>query len=229
MAIFIGRNIEDHSRLWLIKNKIDFIEQPLIHIQLVKPNYSFFAKIAKQKKHWIITSQWAAKWLQLYHSTIGFKSDDSVFCLSKKQATIVGEFAEVVFVSQEKNFRALTKLLYNENGLKIFLKGNRASNTFGLDLIEVEVYQNSLTRPMLEKEFETYLFFSPSGIESFIQGGNTLPDYSTIITIGETTAEKARSKFSNAAVVSPRQDELKMIQLATCVKNREQLNSIENN
>lgn len=214
MAIFIGRNIEEESKDWLKLNRVDYLEKALIYIQLNDPDYSFFEKIAGQQKQWIVTSKWAAKWLSLNQSSIGFTSDDSVFCLSKKQANIISEFSDLVFVSSEKNSSSLSEMLHNREGLKIFLKGNLSLKVLGAKIVEVEVYQNNLTKPAVENEFDAYLFFSPSGIESFIQGGNTLPEYSTIITIGETTAEKARGQFANPVIVSPQQGELEMIQFA---------------
>lgn len=226
MAIFIGRNIEDESRAWLSEQQVDYVEQPLIEIQLNAPDYSFFQKIAKQQKYWIITSNWAAKWLRLYHATVGFQAVDSVFCISEKQAKIIHEFSDFVFVSDEKNSKSLSELLHNKSGLKIFLKSNRSLEASGLKIVEVEVYQNTLVKPYVENEFETYLFFSPSGIESFIEGGNTIPTYSKIIAIGETTAHKAKAGFENEVLVSTEQSELATIQKAVSVLKEKEINLV---
>ena len=226
MAIFIGRNIEEKTKAWLHEHQIEFIEKPLIDIQLMEPDYAFFYKIKTQKKQWIVTSKWAAKWLQLHHGAIGFQSGDSVCCISELQADIVRKFSDSVFVSKEKNSKSLSELLHCKGGLKIFLKGNRSLEASGLEMLEVEVYHNHLMKPLVEKEFETYLFFSPSGIESFIQAGNIVTDDAKIITIGATTAKKAKTEFENEVIVSEKQTEFGMVKLAYSVLKESELNTI---
>lgn len=229
MAISISRNIEESSKEWLTQSQVGYLSQPLIDIQLLAPDYSFFQKIAEQKKQWIVSSKWAVKWLMIHHQKIGLKLNDTVFCLSEKQANSLSEIASNVQLAEEKNTVSLSKLLQqkSKNELKIFLKGNRSLQIPVEGVMELDVYENSLLKPTVEKEFDAYLFFSPSGIESFIQGGNTIPEYSTIIAIGETTAQKARTEFSNIIHVSPKQSELEMIQFATAVLNRKQLNEVK--
>lgn len=226
MAIFIGRNITDESKAWLRERQVDYVEQPLINIQLNEPDSAFFQKIAKHTKNWIITSNWAAIWLQQHYKTIGFKRIDVVFCLSEKQATTIREFSNAVFVSKEKSLNSLSELLKQEKTHKlcICLKGNRSLKASGLEIIEVEVYENILIKPFVENEFDAYLFFSPSGIESFIQGGNSIPADSKIITIGETTARKAKEEFATEVQVSTVQSELATIQKAVSVLKEKEIN-----
>lgn len=222
MTIFIGRNIEERSKIWLRQRRVDYVAQPLIDVQLNVPDYSFFHKIEARKKQWFITSRWAAKWLNIHYSNIGFSSNDSVFCLSEKQAEIIRGFSDAVFISKERNSKSLSDLLFDTKGLKIFLRGNRSLEASGLEIIEVEVYQNSLTKATVGNDFGAYLFFSPSGIESFIQGKNVVSEHSIIITIGETTARKARAEFPNEVFVSVEQSEWAMVKLAVTVLNKEE-------
>lgn len=216
MAIFIGRNIAEESKVWLHEHRIDFVEQALIDIQLIEPDFAFFQKIAGYEKLWIITSKWAALWLQLHHKSVGFYSADSVFCLSEKQANVIRTFTDAVLISKEKNLQSLSGLVQQQkqNKLCVCLKGNRSLKASGLESVEVEVYQNNLTRPVLENEFEAYLFFSPSAIDSFVQGGNQVSENARIIVIGETTARKAKTVFGEGVIVSEEQSELATIQTA---------------
>ncbi|MDP3313739.1 hydroxymethylbilane synthase [Lutibacter sp.] len=63
---------------------------------------------------------------------------------------------------------------------------------------EIECYQTSLTPRKLEDRFKGILFFSPSGIESFLEM-NT-PANQVAFCIGETTAFEAKKHFKNVEV-----------------------------
>lgn len=159
---------------------------------------------------------------------MGFQSADSIFCLSEKQAAIIRKFSDAVFVSKEKNIQSLSELVQQkkQNKLCLFLKGNRSLSVSGLEIIEVDVYQNTLLKPKEVNEFEVYLFFSPSGIDSFIQGGNLISENTSIVTIGETTAQKAKTVFENQIIVSDEQSELATIQKAVSVLKESVINLV---
>lgn len=216
MAIFIGRNIEEKSKAWLDNQRIDYHEQALIDIQLLEPDFALFRKIEKYPKNWIVTSKWAAQWLRKYYQEIEFSNNDTLFCLSDKQAGILADFKNETFVSSEPNLKSLSKLVQQkkQHKLCVCLKGNRSLKASGLETVEVEVYENSLTKPSLENQFDAYLFFSPSGIESFVRGGNEISKNATVVVIGQTTAQKAEVTFQNQLVVSAQQNELITIQTA---------------
>ncbi len=70
-----------------------------------------------------------------------------------------------------------------------------------IHLAEIEVYKSVLNRKTFLQEFEGIMFFSPSGVESFITK-NEIKD-SVAFCIGTTTASKAR-KYSKNIIIATR-------------------------
>jgi len=222
-AIFIGRQLTTVTKDWLNKKKVAYKEQALIDITLTSVKDTHWSRLPSSRKSWIVTSQWSALWLAQYHQEIGFTPNDKLYCLSKKQAKTLDGLAAQCFVAQQSGVSSLVQKIKEKNTgeVIIYLKGNRS-----LKLIEDElrlptytvktmkVYNNTLLPVQLSKEFAAYLFFSPSGIQSFIEANNELPHRASIFTIGPTTGHKAKSTFSNPVYESSSQDELEFIKSA---------------
>ncbi|MFD2100320.1 uroporphyrinogen-III synthase [Flagellimonas iocasae] len=64
---------------------------------------------------------------------------------------------------------------------------------------EVEVYQTHLNAKQFSRNFDGLLFYSPSGVRSYIQANRIAGE--SIFCIGETTAAEA-SKYSNQIIVA---------------------------
>lgn len=226
MTLFIGRKIEEATKVCLQNKQVDYAAEPLIDIELIMPDIAFFQKIAGYHKNWIITSQWAAKWFKLYFKEVGFTSADSVFCLSEKQAQIIAECSNSIYVANKLNVKSLSQLVQQKASgkLNVCLKGNCSLPATGFEFVDVEVYQNHALQATISGGYSVYVFFSPSGIESFLQGGNKIAKNAKVVAIGNTTAQKARASFQNQVLVSEEQNELSTIQ--TAVKHLQQ--KIEN-
>ena len=67
-----------------------------------------------------------------------------------------------------------------------------------INVQEIECYKTSFTPKKIEHKFRGILFYSPSGIESFLKE-NTASD-TTVFCIGETTATEAKKYFKNIIV-----------------------------
>jgi uroporphyrinogen-III synthase len=63
---------------------------------------------------------------------------------------------------------------------------------------EVMVYETHLNPRTFEKQFQCVLFFSPSGVQSFVQANSTSD--ALALCIGETTADEARKHFTRVLV-----------------------------
>ena len=63
---------------------------------------------------------------------------------------------------------------------------------------EIETYQTQLTPRKIEEKFKAILFYSPSGIESYLKE-NTANEI-VAFCIGETTASAAKEHFKNVEV-----------------------------
>ncbi len=216
MAIFIGRKLEEASRKWLLQQEVAFSEEPMIEVQLLDVDASVFSKIVLLDKSWIVTSKHAALWLLAHHAEIGFRSADTVFCISDKQAAILIRITQSIVIAGEKNSESLVQEVKSQKqtSVSVYLRGNRSLQLKGLDPFDVEVYHTSLLKPKVEGSFSSYLFFSSSGVESFVEGNNQISEQAKIIVIGETTAQYARNAFANEVITSANASEIEMLEMA---------------
>lgn len=129
------------------------------------------------------------------------------------KAVCVGEKTKLLL--QKNNFEVLATCENAENLSQIiitnykfysflFLSGNLRRTTLPEQLIknkidykEIEIYRTILKPKKFKNTFEGILFFSPSGVESFIQD-NSLSD-STAFCIGSTTMNEAK-KYTNRLI-----------------------------
>ncbi|MCL6524963.1 MAG: uroporphyrinogen-III synthase [Thermoflavifilum sp.] len=74
-------------------------------------------------------------------------------------------------------------------------------NRAGIALTEIIVYETQLTPKKLDRAFDGYAFFSPSGVESFFTI-NQLPRQAPCFAIGQTTAAALHS-YTSQVIVSP--------------------------
>ena len=222
-SIFIGRKIADETRNWLQENSVSFIDKPLIEIEFISPDFSLFNTLKNKSKSWAITSNQAAKWLKKYHAEIGLKSTDSIFCISQKQAENLSDLSSEITISKQNNAKSLAELVTKKCVGKtvVYLKSDKSLNTFqaeidseNIQLFETEVYRNLPVVQKLNADFDAWLFFSPSGIESFVDYGNIISESAIIFAIGNTTGNRAKQIFSNQVIESPIQEEKAFVEFA---------------
>jgi len=221
--LFIGRKISSETKTWLSGENIAFEEHQLIIIEFCEPDISLFSSFENKPKMWIISSQWAAKWLVKYQKEIGFKTTDSVICLSEKQKGICSGFAANISVSNQQNAVSLSKLAIEKycGEQVICLTGNLSMNngelemkSLGNQFQKTNVYRNSPLLKKVEGEFDVYLFFSPSGAISFSESGNKILASAAILAIGPTTAKSCEEIFGREILISEIQEELAAVQFA---------------
>lgn len=225
-ALFIGRKVSLESRNWLFENQVDFEEHPLIDFEYSNPDLSMLMAI-NGTKHFVVSSNRAANWLAAHYSEIGFSDSDSVFCLSGKQKSQILSFTENVLVSPLQNAASLAKFVVSQKtkATAVFLHGSESLDIipvelerFGINFINVEVYKNIRLKPEIKSEFDVYLFFSPSAVQSFVEGKNRIPEKAGIVAIGETTAATCHLCFANTIFIADVPDELAMIKYAAGIK-----------
>lgn len=227
-TLFIGRKVSIETKNWLLENQVDFEEHPLIDFEYSNPDLSMLTAI-NGPKHFVVTSNRAANWLASYYREAGFSGFDTVFCLSGKHKSQILSFTEKVLVSPFQNAASLAKLVVSQktNATVVFLHGSESLDIipaelerFGLSFLRVEVYKNIRLKPEITREFDVYLFFSPSAVQSFTDGKNRIPEKAGIVAIGETTAASCRLCFTNTIFVADVPDELVTIKLAARIKTK---------
>jgi len=159
--------------------------------------------------HFIFTSKNGVKsFLQHLADTPGLSiSEISCFCVGQKTKSFLEENGLKVIKMAENALELadfVVKRCKNENFLIFTGNRNRPElrNILHKENIvfeEVEVYQTTLVPQQFNSGFQAVLFYSPSGVESFVREneiGNT-----PVFCIGETTAKEAR-KYSQHVIVS---------------------------
>jgi uroporphyrinogen-III synthase len=226
-TFFIGREISSETKNWLNRQQVIFEKYPLIQIEFTNPDLSVVSAI-KNNRQFVVSSNQSAKWLAENYLAVGFSEHDAVFCLSEKQKQTLF-FTKKVFVSKEQNAASLAKLVLAQNNTEtvVSLHGNKTLDVFsteierfGLPFYTLEVYKNVPVNSKIEGEFNVYLFFSPSAVQSFVEGGNEIPDSSKIVAIGPTTAKTCRRFFGNRIFISEKQEELAVVKYAVQIQKQ---------
>ena len=163
-------------------------------------------EIKKEIENVIITSQNGVEALlnSFTKEEMNFKN---IFCVGRRTKKLIENRIGKV-VKAAKNAKSLAEYLSKDLAnkevtyfcsdvrldiLPAFLKTN------DIDVNEVEAYKTMLSPVKISDEFSGVLFYSPSGIESYLQKNNT---DKIAFCIGETTAKEARKYFENVQVAN---------------------------
>jgi uroporphyrinogen-III synthase len=136
---------------------------------------------------------------------------DVVFCVGSKTKQLLESFGGKVALIAN-NALELAELLAerftkkSESSKEIsWFCGNLRNNDLpqimaenGVLVTEYMVYQTQLTPVKVENNYDAILFFSPSGIESYLKKNK--PNSNPVICIGSTTATKAIEAFENVYI-----------------------------
>lgn len=167
--------------------QIKCIQDPRIAQQL--------QQLGNQKINAIITS---SNTLSCISKIINIQSLDwNYYLINGKTESLAKElFPKINIVASAKNATTLLQFLPINNQVKTYIFCGDQS----LDIIpnflnqenvvfeKIVVYENQSQPKEIKKDYEAYLFFSPSGVNSFFEK-NLLPKNSITIAIGGTTAK----------------------------------------
>ena len=206
-AQFLAHNI--------ICDKIPFIKTKE---SVTEEMCSFIVSLAQQKKAIIFTSAQAVSAV-----TNCFNKEQpewQIFCISGATRNAVKEyFGEDKISGFADDAVDLVKQIEKIEPQEIvFFCGNKRLDTLpvllsgkGFQLVECIVYETSLTPVIITKKYDAILFFSPSGVESYLKQNTILP--STILfSIGKTTAKALQLKANNKVIISAHPDKKILVQ-----------------
>lgn len=149
-------------------------------------------EIPKKPTHWVFSSQNAVRALSKEHSKIW--EGKTIFCVGEKTKRVL-EKKGLKVEKTAKNMRFLVDFIQkrHKNDCFLHLCGNRKLPDFGLGMQaknieynETIVYQTQLISRKQKPEPLGILFFSPSGVESYLSSNNI--GNSWCFCIGTTTA-----------------------------------------
>ncbi|NAY91535.1 uroporphyrinogen-III synthase [Muricauda sp. JGD-17] len=164
-------------------------------------------EIPLDNKNFIFTSKNAVK--AFLSSTKSLeKSPFRAFCVGSKTAHLLIENGLNV-VKMEENASNLASFISknHKNEAFLFLCGNLRRNELPEALLEnnirykeIEVYRTHLVPKAFNQEFDAILFFSPSGIKSYLS--KNVINNSMLFCIGDTTASEAKKHSNNISVAN---------------------------
>lgn len=154
----------------------------------------------------IFTSQNAAQSVLLHpkYSALKLKK---VFCVGMKTKALLEEngFNVEVYLDYASDLAEIITLIYSKESYTFF-SGNlrketlpKALKTAKVKFNEIQVYETTLTPQKIKTPVDGILFFSPSGIESYLKENKIKNEI--CFCIGETTAETLDKTTRNIIVV----------------------------
>ena len=155
----------------------------------------------------IFTSQNAAQSV-LLHPKSNELNSKNVFCVGLKTKALLEEngFNVIVYVDYASDLAEIITLIYS-NESYTFFSGNLRKETLPkalkeakITFNEIQVYETTLTPQKIKSPLEAILFFSPSGVESYLKE-NTIKK-ELCFCIGETTAEALVTKSKNILIAA---------------------------
>lgn len=179
---------------------------------------SWIVALAQEKKAIIFTS---AQAVSAVIDCLGNKKTEwQIFCISGATKKAVADFfgAEKI-VGIGDDAIELSKQIESIPAQEIvFFCGNKRLDILpvllsdkGFRVSECIVYETALTPVKLNKAYNAILFFSPSGVESYLSE-NEIPASAVLFSIGKTTAKALQQKVPNEVIISVKPDKHILVQ-----------------
>ena len=204
-----------NNSIQILSTKIlsDNQKQPLLeaNFSVIEANFiqtkSQDFELSEIQDNLIFTSQNAAQSVLLHPKSSELKSKN-VFCVGLKTKALLEEnnFNVTVYVDYASDLAEIITLIY-ANESYTFFSGNLRKETLPkalkeakIKFNEIQVYETSLTPQKVKVAVEAILFFSPSGVESYLKE-NTIKK-ELCFCIGETTADALPKTVKNIIIAA---------------------------
>jgi len=184
------------SQREIIRNtNIDLVEYNAISVEKQA------VKITEKIENAIITSQNAAQ--IIIESKIPI---NKVFCVGNKTTALLIENGYVVSKTAKNALELAQFIVKNhKNDSFVFFCGDKRRAELSNMLLESKIglteeilYKTTLNLQKFEEKFDGILFFSPSGVQSYVQENST--ENSIAFCIGSTTAKEVKKHTSNIII-----------------------------
>lgn len=199
IQILSTRKLSGEQKQALTDANLEVIDTDFIQTQ----NKSF--ELKDLNDNLIFTSQNAVHSI-LSHSKAEELKSKNVFCVGLKTKILLSEngFNVVAYTGYASDLAEIITLIYRNESFTFF-SGNLRRDTLPQSLKEAEVkfneiqvYDTSLTPQKIKTAVDAILFFSPSGVESYLKD-NTIKK-ETCFCIGETTADALHKITKNIII-----------------------------
>lgn len=196
----------DNKQLSLFKNSgINIIDVDFIKIKSLVFNTE---KLKNGSKNWIITSKNSIEIL-LDTFPIEFLNTISFYCVGDKTKSMIETNGLNVVVSKLTSKALGESILEKNNTLEfIFIAGSyrRAElpsilENNNIEFTEFIIYETILSPHKIEDSIDGILFYSPSGIKSYLLK-NIITSNQNLFCIGNTTAQEAKKHSQNINIAT---------------------------
>ena len=163
------------------------------------------------KDNLIFTSQNAVRSFLTHPQFEENKSDlqsKKAFCVGVKSKTILTDagFEVIAYADYASDLTEIICLIY-ANSSYTFFSGNLRKETLplalkntGIEFNEIEVYETQLKPHKIKETVDAILFFSPSGVESYLKDNPIKKEL--CFCIGETTAEALENNHIKNIIIA---------------------------
>lgn len=187
------------QRELLLNSGLSFAEYDAITIEFID------FEAPNEIENAIFTSQNAVN--SFFKNGIRSNAVQNSFCVGEKTKAILLNIGQnVIKTAQNGSELALFITKKHKNDTFLYFSGNRRNDDLPkalknakINLFEVKTYKTELKSMNFAQKWDGILFFSPSGVESFVLENNLVN--STAFCIGETTATEAK-KYTNNVIVA---------------------------
>lgn len=199
MKILSTKILTDSQKKPLIDAGLELIENDFISTKIK----SFDLKNINESL--IFTSQNSVESI-LEHPELEALKTKKVYCVGIKTKNLLAEngFEVIAYTGYAADLAEIITLIYKSESYTFF-SGNKRRDTLpdalkeaGVTFNEIEVYETTLTPQKIKGTLDAILFFSPSGVESYL-ADNKLKN-EICFCIGETTASALENKTKNIIV-----------------------------
>lgn len=201
-SILSTKTLSSQQRKMFIDSDIDILEEDFIQIE----NNDF--ELKNINENLIFSSQNAVLSLMEHRNWEQLKNKN-VFCVGIKSKELLEQngFKVDVYMDYASELAEVITLIYNKETFTFF-SGNLRKETLPkalkdaqIKFNEIEVYQTKLVSFKISsaEKFDGVLFFSPSGVESYLKDNKIKSE--TCFCIGETTAN-ALEKITKNIIIS---------------------------
>lgn len=196
-TVLSTKKLKENQRSLLLNAAISLVEYNAIKIEFVP------FKVPSNIENAIFTSQNAVKAIQDSRTKI-----QDCFCVGKKTKLLLQESGLNVIKMTEYASELADYLVKNhKNDSFHFFCGNIRSDEIpsklkenNITFEEIEVYKTTLNPKKFERQFDAVLFFSPSGVRSFVSENKI--NTSEAICIGTTTASEVKKYTENVVIAN---------------------------
>lgn len=199
MKILATKILTESQKKPLIEAGLELIENDFISTQIK----SFDLKNTNESL--IFTSQNSVESI-LQHPELETLKAKKVYCVGIKTKNLLAEngFEVIAYTGYAADLAEIITLIYKSESYTFF-SGNKRRDTLpdalkeaGVIFNEIEVYETTLTPQKIKGTVDGILFFSPSGVESYL-ADNKLKN-EICFCIGETTASALENKTKNIVI-----------------------------